>query len=190
MKMNQINRKVFLALLAMGTSATLSAAPAQHIDFENTFDFRAAGTVYQKPEYISMVSGGHRGKCFRLFCPADVKSIRFHNWTRPQIKVASSSAPVKFSIYMKGKGSIDYGFIVYDGKRRPIYPAGTSRKAALNSDKWQKYEFTYTPVAGKLYANSAGYIMPYLSVAGGSEIFIDDITVEFADPVSSIKIEE
>lgn len=184
-----------LALLAAfaGFSAILSAAPAQHIDFESKHDFRFAGVNYQKDAYIAMVPGGVKGKCFRLACPKDKKSLSFHNWTRPQIKLKSSSTPIKFSIYMKGKGTVSYGFISYaakNGKRYCIYPPGTTKKVTINSDKWQKYEFTYTPVAGKLFANQAAYIMPYLSVYSDSVIYIDELMVEFIDPTSNIQIED
>ena len=174
----------------LGLAAPLCAAPAQHIDFESRHDFRCTNPKYQKEEFINLFPGGFKGKCFRLFCPKEMKSLSFHNWTHPRVKVPSSSAGVKFSIYLKGKGTVSYGFFCYDINKKNIYPPGTFRKAAIDSKEWKKYTFTFTPEAGKLYANKAAYLLPYLTITSESLIFMDEIQVEFEDAASSIKIEE
>ncbi len=183
-------KKTFAALLPAFFAALALQASTQLIQCETKVDMRSAFTRDQ--EYITLSENGRSGKCFKITCPADRKGgILFHPWTQPMIKVESASAPVKVTVWVKGKGRGSFGFLSYTRDKKIFYPPKTNTKfEADSSDKWMKLELSYTPEAGKEYANKVGFIMPYISIEAGSEILFDDLETELTPPKNEIKIEE
>ena len=182
-------KKTFAVILpAIFAVASLQAA-TQTIKCETRLDMRSASPEDQ--ESIVLSENGRSGKCFKITCPAGRKSILFHPWTQPMLKVESASAPVKVTLWVKGKGSGSFGFLSYSKDKKIFYPPKTNLKFDVASpDKWEKLEMTYTPEAGKEYANKIGFIIPYISLNSGSEIFFDDMETDISSPAAEIKIEE
>ena len=168
------------------TVGILIAAPAQSITGKSKYEMIVNSNKENLLQWVE--EGGRSGQCFKLSLPADSKNnITFHS--RNQIKVESSSDKVKVTMWMKGKGSGFFGFLCYKLDKKIFYPK-TMSKFSLDSAKWKKLEFEYTPVPGSLYANNIGFALPAISLAPGSEIFVDDITLEFIGQNKNIQIEE
>ena len=92
---------------------------------------------------------------------------------------------------LKGKGKGWFGLLAYDTKRKLFYPAGLMKKFDVDSpDKWTAVEHTYIPRAGSEYTNKAAFIMPYITLAPGSDILLDDWETRFIDADKKIVIEE
>ncbi len=159
------------------------------IPCERKTDLRASST--QDQQCISLIENGRSGNCFHIRCPAERKSILFHPWTQPRIRVESASDEVRISIWVKGKGSGTFGFLSYTDLPAIFYPAGTSRTFSVDtSGQWQKLEMFFTPKAGSDYANQISLVMPYISIVASSDLHIDDFELELISPPTRIIIED
>lgn len=182
-------KKILAVILPAFFAVTPLHASTQTIKCENKLDMRSASPEDQ--ESIVLSENGRNGKCFKITCPAGRKSILFHPWTQPMLKVESASAPVKVTLWVKGKGSGSFGFLSYSKDKKIFYPPKTNLKFDVASpDKWEKLEMTYTPEADKEYAASIGFIMPYISINSGAEILFDDLETEVTSPKTGIQVEE
>lgn len=159
------------------------------IPCERKTDLRASTTLDQA--WITLVENGRSGNCFQIRCPADRKSILFHPWTQPRVRVESASDKVRISLWVKGKGSGTFGFLTYTDVPAIFYPAGTSRKFAVDTGgQWEKLEMLYTPKAGSDYTNLISLVMPCISIASSSDLYIDDFELELISPPTRISIED
>ena len=160
------------------------------IPCERKHDLRASTTETQ--QWISLVENGRGGgKCFHVRCPADRKSVLFHPWTHPQVRVGSASDEVRVSIWVKGKGGGNLGFLSYTAASAIFYPGGTSRKFAVDTaGQWERLEMRYIPKAGSDYANRVHQIMPFISIVSSSDLHIDDFELELISPPTRITIED
>ncbi|MFA6928875.1 MAG: hypothetical protein WCT05_01005 [Lentisphaeria bacterium] len=183
MKWNTI---VVLLLFCVNLSR---AGELLRISCERKTDLRASST--QDQPFISLVENGCSGNCFQIRCPADRKSILFHLWTQPRIRVESASDKVRISIWVKGKGSGTFGFLSYTDVPAIFYPAGTSRTFSVDTGgQWEKLEMLYTPKAGSDYANQIFLVMPCMSIVASSDLHIDDFELELVSPPTRIIIED
>lgn len=158
------------------------------ISCERKYDLRAAST--QDQQWITLVENGRSGNCFHIRCPADRKSILFHLWTHPCVRVESTSDDVRVSLWVKGKGNGTFGFLSYSDVSI-LYPPGTNRKFAVDTGgQWEKLEMLYVPKAGSDYANLIVKVMPCITIAASSDLYIDDLELELVSPSIQISIEE
>lgn len=81
--------------------------------------------------------------------------------------------------------------LAFDKQQKMFYPYGFRKKFELDSpDKWTLLEFTYTPKAGSVYAARIGTVLPYISLAPGSNFLLDDWETKFLDESKTITIED
>ena len=184
-----------LLLVVFGMAAVSSICPAQEMvtNCDSNFQVRCTSMAFR--DHIRFAKGqGRSGSAFRIFCPLDQgkrKPVSSGFQTHVQLKIESTSKPVRSRVYLKGKGKGSFGLLTYDLKRRIFYPVGVMKSFKVDSpDGWTCLEQTYTPKAGTPYANRACFLLPYISLSPGSEFLLDDWEVKFIDTDKDIVIED
>ena len=188
-------KKTTLAILGIMTASTLCTAQEMNLNCEAKHQVRS--TFFKDNDKIAYEVGkGRSGNGFRIVHPANpnnpkAKDIGFHAHGSCRIKVESVSKPVRTQVYLKGKGKGSFGLLAFDKQQKIFYPYGFRKKFELNSpDKWTLLEFTYTPKAGSDYAARIGSVLPYISLAPGSDFLLDDWETKFLDENKTITIED
>ena len=186
-------KTMLFGILGFAGMSTLCSAQELVLNCDTRYQVRNAA-VRDKDRITLETGKGRSGSAFRIVCPKDqggakARNIGFH--ANARIKIESAAKPVRTCIYLKGKGRGSFGLLAYDKQRKIFYPGGLQKKFELDSpDKWTLLEFTYTPQAGSDYANKAGFVLPYISLAPGSDFLLDDWETRFIDANKEIVIEE
>lgn len=184
-------KRSLLLLLALGGIFSLSAEEnkvlGQYLPCERKYEMRTGVPKFM--DHIKLVPGGVTGKCFHLTLPAGAKSLYFHPWTEPRVKVPFTSSPVRVSCDVKGKGKIRIGFTSWDKNGKIFYPPNTGKTFSL-TPQWKNIQFTYTPKAGSAYANRTFWIHLSVTLLKDSEAYTDNFRIEFLNVKPSIKIEK
>ena len=188
-------KKTTLVIVGIVTASTLCTAQELTLNCEEKHQARS--TFFKDNDKITYQPGkGRSGNGFRIVHPADpnnpkAKDIGFHAHGSYRIKVESVSKPVRTRVYLKGKGKGSFGLLAFDKQQKVFYPRGMRKKFELNSpDEWALLEFTYTPEAGSVYSARIGTVLPYISIAPGSDFLLDDWETKFLDENKTIVIED
>ena len=178
--------KLGIACMCLFAACAPAAAKDLHLSFDSKYDFKFAGQDVGVGEWLK--DGGRTGGTYRLFCAEGRESSLFHGGE--QIPVEDLSAVVRVTVWMKGHGSGDFGLLAYTGKRRNFYPGGNSAKYAIAAaDGWKRFTFDFRPEPGGEYCNKAGFVLPYVSLRRGDEVFLDDFSIEFVPQSGTVKVE-
>lgn len=189
-----MKKNIFTLGLAVFAACALNAQEKefefrQVINCETKNQMRTANSPHMK--YLTLVDGGVSGKCYRLVCPKELKSLLVHPQVFPFIPIKDSSLPITCTIHVKGKARGNYGLICYSEKRKCIYPreGGPGKKFEINSpDKWVKLSFTYTPRPGRDFATKVKFVQACISIASGGELYFDELIQEIEKKDTGIKI--
>ena len=185
--------KVIVFICAAMAMSMSSMAQEMVFDGKNANEIRNAD-VKRNLFVTHEIGKGRSGDGFRIVCPESydnkplTKSV-FH--PSRQLKIESTSKSVLIRVYVKGKGKGRLDMGVYDAMHKPLHKCTVHKKFEVNSpDKWTLLELSYTPKAGSLYSNKAGFLMPIIVLLPGGDLLLDDWSIKFADNNKNIVIED
>lgn len=163
----------------------------QVISCDSKYDLQPTFPRTQSRFLTHVKGGGVKGNCYFLVCPPQLKNIRINCGKYPSIPIEDSSLILYCSVYLKGKAQGRFGFFCYDEKKKIFYPnPSPGRGFKINSDKWQKFTFTYVPEAGTLYSRKIRFVQPYVSIQTGGRLYIDELVQEIESNHKEIVISQ
>lgn len=182
---------LFALLLPLFGAGKGSVGFRQVISCDSKYDMQPTFPRTQSRFLTHVKGGGVKGSCYLLICPPPLKTIHINSGKYPSIPIEDSSLILHCSVYLKGKAQGRFGFFCFDEKKKIFYPnPSPGRRFKINSDKWQKFTFTYVPEAGTLYSRKIRFVQPYVSIQTGGRLYIDELVQEIESSNKEIMISQ